>query len=150
MPPGKWSPFRPQPIGARRRQPGERPRQVGRELEAIPDAAPAARIIGATAGFRIEQPTSQVGEMDDPGVFILKLHQTAAAAAIAKALPFPWVEGFERLGFPKRSFLVCHAIAATPRDLLFSGRDICHNWALWTIDHFYVLTIVNSNLIYEA
>jgi len=119
MPPGKPATLGAQPIGAGPRQPGKRPRQVRRELQAIPDPTAPSRIIAASAGFGVEEPAGDVGKMDGPGVLILELDQAAAPAAVAKALPFRRIERLERLGFPKRSFLVCHAIAATLLDLSF-------------------------------
>jgi hypothetical protein len=113
MPPGERTPLRAQPIGAGRRQPGKRPRQVRRELQAISHPPPAVRVIRTAAGVRVEEPTGNVGEMNRTRVLVLELDQAAAPAAVAKALPFPRIERLERLGFPKGSFLVCHAIAAT-------------------------------------
>ena len=110
MPPGKWTAFGTQPIGASRRQPSEGARQVRRELKTIADAPPAPCIIAAAAGVRVEESARDIGEMHCARILVLELDQAAAAAAVAKAFPFRRIERLERFPIPKGSFVLCRAM----------------------------------------
>ena len=103
VPPSERAAFGPQPVGAGRRQPSERPRQVRRQFQTISDAPPAPGIVAAAAGLRVEEPASDIGEMHNSRILVLELDQTATAAAVAEALPFRRIKRLERLPLPKGS-----------------------------------------------
>ena len=101
MPPGEIAPFRDQPVGARRRQPAERP-DLGRgQFDAIMHPAAAVRIIGAAAGAWVKELAADVGEVNFAALLVFKLDKAAAAASVAETFPFRRVECFERFSLPK-------------------------------------------------
>ncbi len=97
MPPRQRLALCPQPIGAGRRQPMKRCREVRREFETIADLAAPMGVIGAAARVDVEQPAGDVGEIDAASVFIFEFDETTAAAAVTEAFPLRRGQVFERL-----------------------------------------------------
>src|SRR5262245_63590563 len=87
MPPVEIAAFADEAVGAGRGQPAEFADIVGREPHAIVDLRTAIGIVMAAASLLVEQPAADVGVVDAAGVLVLELVETAAAAAVAQALP---------------------------------------------------------------
>src|SRR5579872_6492347 len=64
-----------------------------------------------------------MGEMDFAGIFVFKLDEAAAAAAVAEAFPFFLGKLVEGLRFPIGSFWLSHRLNAilSPRGLALLG-----------------------------
>jgi len=101
MPPGEMSAFRDKPVGAGWRKPAQRADLGWREPDAITHLPQAPRIVLAPAAERVEKLARNVGKVHGSARLVLELHEAAAAAAVAEALPFHRVELFKRLLLPK-------------------------------------------------
>jgi len=76
------------PVGAGRRQPNDSVDVPGRQPHAVLHLGGPVRVVPAAAGFAIEQPAAYVREIGARGIVgVLELHQAAAPAAVAEALP---------------------------------------------------------------
>ena len=93
--------FRTKPVGTAFGQPIERSDALPVEQDAIHHAALAVGVIGAPAIAPVEEFASDIGRVDESGVFVLKLVQTTAAATVAQGLPLAAIELGEGF-FPKR------------------------------------------------
>ena len=91
-------------VGTALRKPGKLRYIDGIELEAVGNQAMAVGIVGATAGFAVEQVAYHGGRVDLGGVLVLELDQAAAAAPVAQAFPFGPGHLDEALSFPELVF----------------------------------------------
>src|SRR5688572_26420701 len=87
MPFGKRLVRRPQTVGAGLGEPVEFAQTIPVEDNAIADPLLAVRIVAAAAVAPVEQFASDIGRVKDAGVFVLKLVDAAAAAAVAQRFP---------------------------------------------------------------
>lgn len=101
VPPGEPAALGETAIGAGMRQPAVILGALRRDLEAIGHARLAVLVVLAAAARPVEQPAGDVGVVNPPRVFILELHQTTAAAAVAERFPFGTRHRGERFGLPK-------------------------------------------------
>ena len=79
---------RPPHIGTGFRQPVHRLQPSESQPDAVRHLGKAIAIVGALPGPPVQQPASDIGGVNFPRVFVLKLVEAAFAAAVAQAFPF--------------------------------------------------------------
>jgi len=97
MPIGQRLPSRAEAIGARVRKPVEAGEILAIELHAIRNAFHPVLIVEAPAIAPVEQLAGDIGRIEQPRLFILKLVNAAAAAAVTQRLPLAAVQRNQRL-----------------------------------------------------
>lgn len=102
MPPGEFLPVRHQPVGAGRRQPGDRAHVLRRQPHAVVHRLQPVRIVGTAAGAGIEEAAADGREVDVARVLVLELGQAALAAAVAQRFPLRGGHLLEGNGLPER------------------------------------------------
>ena len=108
MPPIEIAPFANQAVGAGGGQPAQLEHLGRGEADAIVHPLGAVLVVGAAAGFEIEQPAGHIGVRDFAGVLILRLDQAAFGAAVAQRFPLLSGELVEGFLLPERD--VVHAV----------------------------------------
>ncbi|MNF96273.1 hypothetical protein D3C84_790570 [compost metagenome] len=91
-----------QTVAAGRRQPLELIGLARRELNAVGHRIATIRVVGALAGFQVQQFAGDACVVDAVVVFILEFLQAAQATAIAQRLPLLLIELFEGFAYPER------------------------------------------------
>jgi hypothetical protein len=102
MPQGQVLAFTDQSIAAGRRQPAEFFGLARRELDAVRHKVTTVRVVGALAGFQVQQFAGDARVIDRVVLFIFELLQAAQTAPVAQRFPLLRIELIEGFAYSER------------------------------------------------